>query len=88
MDRSLNCTVTVKLTAHFTSSSPLQVEARPVDVPDSPRPSEGSLHKSLTPQEEVKSAIHYTLYTIHYTLYKILLVNKIQSSSVAIYKIQ
>ena len=46
------------------------MEARPVDVPDSPRPSEGSLHKSLTPQEEVKSAIYYTPYTIQDTTCK------------------
>ena len=31
----------------------LQVEPVLRDVPDSPRPSEGSVYKSLTPQEEV-----------------------------------
>ena len=31
----------------------LQIEPVSKDVPDSPRPSEGSIYKSLTPQEEV-----------------------------------
>ena len=31
----------------------LQIEPTSKDVPDSPRPSEGSVYKSLTPQEEV-----------------------------------
>ena len=68
----VNCTV--KWPYHLTSSSPLQVEARPVDVPDSPRPSEGSLHKSLTPQEEVKSRHTLLLYMIQYSLQYIVLV--------------
>ena len=49
----LGCLLIYCLWFQISTINNLQVETASKDVPDSPRPSEGSTYKSLTPQEEV-----------------------------------
>ena len=49
----LGCLLIDRLWFQISTINNLQVETASKDVPDSPRPSEGSTYKSLTPQEEV-----------------------------------